>query len=107
MILGRRHERGVVTRTTLPFAEELPRLLAERNMRTSALAAALGLNRSHLSKITRRYGGKKPSVELCIRVARELGLADDYFAEVREEAVVEHVRANGALRDRIYDSLQR
>lgn len=36
------------------------------------------------------------------RIARKLGLSEDYFPEVREAAVVEAIRRRPKLRDEIY-----
>jgi transcriptional regulator with XRE-family HTH domain len=91
--------------STLSFAEELPLLLSERQLSLRALATRLDLDHSFLSRAMRAADGKVLTLELVRRVAAELSIPADYFAEVREALVVEKVRSDGALRDRLYSDL--
>jgi hypothetical protein len=59
-----------------------------------------GLDHAYLSRMLR---GRVPvKVEHVRRIARHLGLPEDYFPEVREAAVVDAVRHRPKLRDEIY-----
>jgi transcriptional regulator with XRE-family HTH domain len=90
-----------------PFTEEVPRLLAARQMSIRALASMIGISDSHLSRVLRRADYKTPSPDLMKRVAKALDLPSDYFPEVREAVVIDKVRSDGAWRDRLYSSLKR
>lgn len=97
------------SRTDEPFDIALPRLLHERGLSIRGLAKAVDVNQSHLSRLL----GAKPasparrvSRALASAVARELDLPEDYFPEYRELAIVEAIRADPALRDRIFDQIE-
>jgi transcriptional regulator with XRE-family HTH domain len=81
---------------------ELPRLLAERGLSARALAREAGINQSYLSRVLRRVDYKTPSPELVRRTALALGLPEDYFAEYRESFVIERIKRDPKLRDRLY-----
>jgi transcriptional regulator with XRE-family HTH domain len=89
-----------------PFVDELPRLLRERSMSLRALARAVGVSDAHLSRILRRVSYKTVSPELARRVAVTLGLAEGYFVEDREGYVIDRIKADPALRDRLYSELR-
>ena len=91
--------------TKRPFADELPLLLDERQLSLRSLATRLGLDHSFLSRAIRGADGKVLTPELMRRIATELSIPPDYFAEVREELVVAQIRSDGALRDRLYADL--
>lgn len=86
----------------VPFVDEVPRLLSERGMSLRSLAAAAQVEPSHLSRVLRRERYKSPSGDLARRVALALGLRPDYFPEYREAVVVERIRKDPALRDRLF-----
>jgi transcriptional regulator with XRE-family HTH domain len=90
-----------------PLAEELPSLLAERGLSLRGPAERVGATRSHLSRATRGASGKTVGGDLAGRIAVALGLPADYFPEYREAAVVEQVRNDASLRDRLYRQLKR
>ena len=92
--------------TTRPLAEELPLLLAERQLSLRSLAARLGLDHGFLSRAVRGADGKVLTLELVRRIAAELSMPPDYFVEVREALVIEKVRSDGELRDRLYGDLK-
>jgi hypothetical protein len=46
-------------------------------------------------------------MKLLVATADELGIRPDYFAEYRRQIVLDAIRADGKLRDRIYDELRR
>lgn len=97
-------------RTYEPVAEALPKLLAEREMSVRALAKAIGVDQSYLSRILGTGDPKqerRASAEVAALIAEALGLPEDYFPEYREATVIEAVRSDGRLRDRICDALRR
>jgi transcriptional regulator with XRE-family HTH domain len=81
----------------------LPDLLVEHDVSLRQLAKDTGISVSYLSRV---LAGTKPSSgELAARIASALELPDDYFPETREQRVVEAVRADPDLRERIYRRL--
>jgi transcriptional regulator with XRE-family HTH domain len=94
-------------RTNRRFIEEVPLLLHERDMSLRALARATGVTDAHLSRVLRQVRHKTPSADLTRRVAVALGLPPDYFPEFREGFVIERVRKDAKLRDRLYGELSR
>lgn len=94
-------------RTARPFVEELPGLLEERRLSIRAVARAAEVDQAHLSRVLRGARGKTPSPELTKRVAEALDLPADYFPEWRESVIVERIRADPSLRERIYDRIRR
>jgi transcriptional regulator with XRE-family HTH domain len=89
-----------------PFVEELPDLLAERGLSQRKLAQLVDLNPSHLSRVLRGADRTRPSTDLIRRIARALDLPAGYFPELREAAVVERLRTDPELRDKLYKRLQ-
>ena len=92
-------------RSTRPFAQELPGLLEEHGLSIRAIARAADVDPAHLSRVLRGARGKTPSPSLARRVAEALGLPTDYFPEWREAVIVERIREDPRLRDRIYDRM--
>jgi transcriptional regulator with XRE-family HTH domain len=88
-----------------PLYEELPGILEERGMSVRALARSLQISDSHLTRIL--GGTKQPTPELARRIADVLQLPSGFFIEDREGTVIEAVRTNPRLRDRIYRQLRR
>ena len=74
-------------------------------MSASALAKKAGVNHSHLSRAKRGKDYKSLSGELVARLGRALELPAGYFPEERETVVVERIRADSQLRDRLYRSI--
>jgi len=93
--------------TDTPFADEVPRLLAERGMSVRALAREASVSQPHLSRVLRRADYKTPSLELCRSVAKALDLPEDYFPEFREAVVSRHVEEDAGFRDRVYSQILR
>lgn len=99
--------RGILSRvarpnvTNEPFSEELPRLLDVRGITLRALAREIGgIDHAYLSRMIR---GQLPiNVQHVRRIARHLGLPEDYFPEVREAEVVQAIRRRPKLRDEFY-----
>lgn len=69
------------------------------------LAQLIDLNQSHLSRVLRAANRTRPSIELIERVSRALDLPDGYFPELREAAVIERVKTDPGLRDKLYARL--
>jgi transcriptional regulator with XRE-family HTH domain len=74
-------------------------------MSLRALAAAIGVSPSHLSRGARGAADKTLRPQLIDAAAGVLDVPPSYFAEVREHAVIEAVKQDGALRDRIFQEL--
>ncbi len=91
--------------TDRPFVDEVPRLLGERGLSIRALARAVGVTDSHLSRVMRHANYKTPSPKLARRVATALGLPPDYFPEYRKGFVLERIRTDAVLRDELYAKL--
>jgi transcriptional regulator with XRE-family HTH domain len=87
--------------TTRPFADELPRLLAERGLSLRLVARDVGgFDHAYLSRML--AAKVKPNPEHVAHIAEYLGLADDYFPEVREARTIEAIRGSPTLRDEVY-----
>ena len=98
---------AVPSRTTKrPFARELPGLLAARRLTLRGLAREVGgLDHAYLSRMI--SGSAPVNVDHVRRISQHLGLADDYFPEIREAEVVKAIRADPELRDEVYAKLTR
>src|SRR5437667_3127806 len=94
-------------RTTRPFAEELPALLAERKLSLRALAREMDIGPDHLSRVVSGARGKRPTADLVRRTSNALGLPEDYFLEARLAIVIERLEEDPALVDRIYARIKR
>lgn len=90
---GKRSERRRWSKR--PISEELPLLLAARNVSLRAFSTQVGIDVGYMSKALRTTGGKRPTSELIERIAAALELAPDYFLEYRRE------RASEAFGDRL------
>jgi transcriptional regulator with XRE-family HTH domain len=87
--------------TSRPFPKELPVLLKERGLTLRALAQGVGgLDHAYLSRMIR--GQLPANVQHVRRIARHLGLPEDYFPEVREAEVFAAIRRRPRLRDEVY-----
>jgi transcriptional regulator with XRE-family HTH domain len=89
------------------FAEELPRLLAERGLSQRKLAQMIDLNPSHLSRVLRGADRTHPSIDLIQRITEALDLPACYFPELREAAVIAEVKKDPQLRDQLYRQLRK
>lgn len=89
------------------LADGLPLLLAERGWSLRQLAREAGISARHLSRAMRGVDYRSPGGELAGRIAEALELPRDYFPEYRERVVVDAVRADPKLRERIYRQVDR
>jgi transcriptional regulator with XRE-family HTH domain len=94
-------------RTDKRFADEVPRLLRERGLSIRALARASGVTDAHLSRVLRGANYKSASPDLARRVAVALNLPKDYFPEYREGFVIDRIKRDPKLRDRLYEQLSK
>jgi plasmid maintenance system antidote protein VapI len=90
----------VTQRAAPAVADELRDLVAERGTSLRRLADDVGVSQAHLTRIIQRK--KEATPDLAQRVALALDLSPDYFAEVREGAVIDAVRRDPQLRERLY-----
>ena len=93
-------------RTNDPFVKELPRLLHDRELSLREVARRARVDPSHLSRVLRGTNYKSPSSELTRKVSIALDLPPDYFPEFREAIVIQRIRANRDLRERLYARLK-
>jgi transcriptional regulator with XRE-family HTH domain len=91
-----------VVRTDRSFSEEVPKLLGERAMSQRALARVVGINQSHLSRLSGPGARQVPSLSLAAAVAEALDLPPDYFIEYRRARVIQAMDSDGSVRDRLY-----
>jgi transcriptional regulator with XRE-family HTH domain len=91
--------------STDPFSGSVRALLEERGWSQRDLARAAGVDPAYISRALRRGRRSAVAPELAARVALALGLSDDYFPECRERQVIEAVRNDPALRDRLHRRL--
>jgi transcriptional regulator with XRE-family HTH domain len=81
-----------------------------RGVTLRALAEAIGVNQSYLSRILGPKdtdAARTVSAKVAEAVAEYFDLPRDYFGESREAIVHDAVAADSKLRDRVYDSLKR
>jgi hypothetical protein len=70
------------------------------------LAREVGVTSAHLSRVLRRVDYKTPSPDLASKAATAFGLPPDDFPQCREGSVIEKIRRDPNLRDRLYDELE-
>lgn len=91
-------------RTQEKITDALPRVLEERGMSARELARRVGVDQSYLSLVV---GGRRaPSRKLMAAVSTELGLPLDYFREAREAIVLERIKTDSRMLDRVYNMVR-
>lgn len=85
-----------------PFRDAVGELMLERGWSQRELAAAVGVDPAHISRLLKRNSRLNATPQLIARVARAFGVDPGYFAEYREWCVLEAVRRNPSLRERLY-----
>jgi transcriptional regulator with XRE-family HTH domain len=93
--------------STDQFGRSVRDLLEERGWSQRELARAAGVDPAYISRALHRARREPVAPELAARVAVALGLPEDYFPECRERQVIEAVRSDPALRDRLHRRLVR
>jgi transcriptional regulator with XRE-family HTH domain len=76
-----------------------------RALSINRLAQRVGVSQSHLSRAVRSADRKSVSGDLAERIANAMDLPADWFPETRRERVLELVRSDPVLCDRLYDEL--
>ncbi len=95
-------------RTNEPFSDALLALLTERGLSQRALARAVGVEQSHLSRLLRHADYYvRPSTDLMSRIADALHIPSDFFREYREDVVIGHLGSDANYLNKTYDSLLR
>jgi transcriptional regulator with XRE-family HTH domain len=88
-----------------PLTDVLPDLIAQRGGSLRTWARRLGISPSHLSRLLRGLEDKHASPELLARICQAFDLPPDFLPEFREAAVVDAIKKDAALRDRIFRRL--
>jgi transcriptional regulator with XRE-family HTH domain len=76
-----------------------------RALSINRLAQLVGVSQSHLSRALRSADRKSVSGDLAERIANAMDLPADWFPETRRERVLDRVRSDAVLCDRLYDEL--
>jgi transcriptional regulator with XRE-family HTH domain len=87
------------------LVDQLPALMQARALSINRLAQLVGVSQSHLSRAVRSADRKSISGDLAERIANAMDLPADWFPETRRERVLERVRSDPVLCDRLYDEL--
>ncbi|MFL5953692.1 MAG: helix-turn-helix domain-containing protein [Gaiellaceae bacterium] len=88
-------------RTRESITDALPRVLEEQGVSARELARQIGINQSYLSLVV--AGRRALSRKIPISPSKALGLPADYFREAREALVLEKIKADPRILDRVYD----
>jgi transcriptional regulator with XRE-family HTH domain len=92
-------------RSQAPLVDQLPTLMKEQGLTTNRLAGMVGVSQSHLSRVLTGARRKTVSGELAARIAIALQLPEDWFPETRQQRLLERLKADAELRDRLYDEM--
>lgn len=99
------HVANSSARTQTPFHIAFPLILRERGLSLRELGRRVDVDPSYLSRV--RQGKKRVAADLVMRVAEALGLPTEYFPEAREALVIEAIRADPDLRERLFRRISR
>jgi transcriptional regulator with XRE-family HTH domain len=92
-------------RSQVPLVDQLPTLMKERGLSTNRLAGMVRVSQSHLSRVLTGARRKTVGGELAARIAIALELPEDWFPETRQQRLMERLKADAELRDRLYDEM--
>jgi transcriptional regulator with XRE-family HTH domain len=84
------------------FRDAVAELMEGRGWSQRDLSAAVGVDPAHISRLLRRGSQLRVTPRLLARVAGALDVRPEYFSEYREWRVVEAVRTDPTLRERLY-----
>jgi transcriptional regulator with XRE-family HTH domain len=84
------------------FRDAVAELMYERGWTQRELSAAVGVDPAHVCRLLRRGSSRRATPELLVRVADAFDVAPEYFPEYREWRVLEAVRTDPSLRERLY-----
>ena len=76
-------------------------------MNVRQLADKVGVSRSHLYRVVGRSDYKSASPALTAKVADALGLPPDYFIELRQGYLIDRIKSDPAVCNRLYAQLQK
>ena len=85
-----------------PFRNAVGDLLHERGWTQRDLAGAVGVDPAHVCRLLKRGSRLRATPELLARIARALQVEPEFFTEYREWCVLEAVRQNPSLRERLF-----
>jgi plasmid maintenance system antidote protein VapI len=78
----------------------------ERGWCQRDVSAAVGVDPAHISRLLKRGSRLRATPQLMTRVARAFDVDPEFFVEYREWCVLEEVRRNPSLRERLFGMLQ-
>ncbi len=84
------------------FRDSVGELLSERGWSQRELADAVGVDPAHVCRLLRRGAQPRATPQLLARIASALEVEPEFFAEYREWRVLEAVRSNPSLRERLF-----
>ena len=87
------------------FREAVSELMYERGWSQRDICAAVGVDPAHISRLLKRGSRLRATPELLARIARACDVPPEFFVEYREWCVLEAVRSNPTLRERLYARL--
>ena len=79
--------------------------MRERGLSTNRLAGIVGVSQSHLSRVLTGARQKTVGGDLAARIAIALELPEDWFPETRQQRLMERLKADSELCDRLYDEV--
>jgi plasmid maintenance system antidote protein VapI len=88
------------------FRDAVAELMDEREWSQRDLSAVVGVDPAHISRLLKRGSRLRATPQLMVRVARAFEVEPEHFVEFREWCVLEAVRRNPPLRERLYGMLQ-
>jgi transcriptional regulator with XRE-family HTH domain len=84
------------------FRDAVAELMEERGWSQRELAAAVGVDPAHICRLLRRGSSRRATPDMLARVARAFDVRPEHFSEYREWQVLEAVRTDPSLRERLY-----
>lgn len=80
-------------------------MLDERGLSGRWLAREIRVSQPYLLRVLAGSGSLAVRADIALRVARALGLPEDYFPEWRVLAIVQRMQSDPAFRDSVYKKL--